>query len=212
MDFLFGYSKDILRFIAVVIVYVFSLSFHECSHAYAANMLKDPTAKERGRLTLNPLKHIDVVGVICTILFKVGWAKPVPVNIENFSKPKRDMAIVAIFGPISNFVLFFFGSIFLKLYKFFIMENVNIYVGYFLHIFFSCLIFLNISLFIFNLIPIPPLDGSRILMCFLKDKAYYFVMRYESIGGIVVFLLFLSENFKKTFFDIVIFFAEFFYF
>ena len=212
MSFLFGFSKDILRFSAVIIVYVFSLSFHECSHAYVANLLKDPTAKERGRLTLNPLKHIDVFGIICVILFKVGWAKPVPIDINNFSKPKRDMAIVAIFGPISNFVLFFLGSIFFKIYRLFIMKNVNVYVGYFLYIFFSCLIFLNISLCIFNLIPIPPLDGSRIFMCFLRDKAYYFVMKYESIGGIVVFLLFLNKNFKKAFFDMVSFFAEFFYF
>lgn len=212
MSFFSGFYKDILRFSVVIVVYVFSLSFHEFSHAYVSNLLNDPTAKMNGRLSLNPLKHLDIIGIICVILFKVGWAKPVPINIKNFSKPKRDMAIVAIFGPISNFVLFFLGSIFFKIYNLFFMKNINGYFGYFLYIFFSCLIFLNIALFVFNLIPIPPLDGSRILMCFLYDDIYYFVMKYETIGGLFVFLLFLNENFKRFFFDIVDFIVKFFYF
>lgn len=161
-----------------------ALTVHEFCHGYAAYRLGDNTAKNLGRLTFNPLKHIDLVGVLCMIVFHVGWAKPVPVNSRNFRNPRRGFAITALAGPLSNIILGFFGvGAYLLVYA--LARGQEIEQGftlalitnllYFLNIFFS----VNIGLGIFNLLPIPPFDGSRIAYVFLPPKLYFGVMRHE---------------------------------
>lgn len=161
-----------------------SLAIHEYSHAYAAYKLGDNTAKLMGRLTLNPIKHIDPIGALCMIFFRVGWAKPVMINSRNFKNPKRDFAISAMAGPLSNLLL---GFIFSGIYVFTlnalwnvsfetesqlaIAENLLL----FLSIFFS----VNVGLGIFNLLPIPPFDGSRLLNIIFPPKIYFGIMKYE---------------------------------
>ena len=160
-----------------------SLSVHETAHGYVAYKLGDPTARNLGRLTLNPIKHLDLFGTLCMVLFGFGWAKPVPINTRYFKKPKRDMALTGIAGPISNLLLAVGFALVLKLvatvavfipYTAFVQDLFNWTV-----LFLSLGIRLNITLMVFNLIPIPPLDGSRLLFAVLPVKAYFKVMQYE---------------------------------
>ena len=163
---------------------LFALSLHETAHGYIAARLGDPTARSLGRLTLNPIKHIDPIGFICMVLCGYGWAKPVPVNTRYFKKPKRDMALTGLAGPLSNLIL---AIIFALLYRVEYMAfdlfppttelMVNIY--YFLEIFLILGINLNITLAVFNLIPCPPFDGSRIFLVFLPTNIYFKIMKYE---------------------------------
>ena len=171
---------ELLLTVPIVLI---SLTVHEVAHGYAAYKLGDDTAKERGRLSLNPLRHLDPIGAICMLLFGYGWAKPVPINCARFKNPKRDMAISALAGPTSNFMMAFFARfIVLTLYSNFpAVEGFLFNLLYVTLIFFEFFYILNISLCIFNLIPIPPLDGSRILLLFLPEKHYFGIMRYERI-------------------------------
>lgn len=182
-----------LSALAVLII----LTLHECAHAFAAYKLGDPTAKNLGRLSLNPIKHLDPLGAICMIFFHFGWAKPVPINARNFKKPKRDFALCALAGPLTNLVFaFIFAFIYLLMFAllrdvvftsdflFALVENLLLFV-YLFHI-------INIGIGIFNLIPIPPLDGSRILNVVLPPKYYFGIMRYERkiYLGLIVWLAF----------------------
>lgn len=159
-----------------------ALTLHEYAHGYAAYKLGDNTAKAMGRLSLNPLDHIDPIGALCMIIFHFGWAKPVPINPLNFENPKKGFAISAMAGPLTNLVLGFFTTfIYVLCANTFKVSNIafinslekNILL--FLVYFFS----INIGLAIFNLIPVPPFDGSRILNVILPDKWYFKIMRYE---------------------------------
>ncbi len=157
-----------------------SLSVHECAHAFAADRLGDPTPRYAGRLSLNPMRHLDPLGAVSMLLFRIGWAKPVPINCRYFKKPKAGMALTAIAGPLSNLLLatvagFFYVLLTVLSAKAGAFGGVLIYFALFFYLFHS----LNISLAIFNLIPIPPFDGSRLLFAFLPDKYYFGVMRYE---------------------------------
>lgn len=172
-------------------IYIFSavaaliaLTVHEYCHGYAAYRLGDPTARNLGRLTLNPLRHIDPLGTLCMILFHFGWAKPVPINPIYFKKPKRGIALVSLAGPLSNLLLSFLSAgaylLALALFRDVRFESELLYSAatntlLFLFIFHS----LNLGLAIFNLLPIPPLDGSRLLNAVLPDKYYFGLMRYE---------------------------------
>lgn len=169
-----------------------SLSVHELAHGFAAYKLGDPTAKFMGRLSLNPLRHIDPLGFLCMMFFRVGWAKPVNVDARFFKKPKRDMAICALAGPMSNFALaFIFSFITVGVYYFGITTGL-----YFTSVVFdvvfqmiACMVYLNLGLGVFNLIPIPPLDGSKILYRFLPDRILWKVLPYEKYAQFVLFLL-----------------------
>ena len=178
-----------------------SLSVHEAAHGLAAYKLGDPTARNLGRLTLNPMKHINPIGFICMMFFGVGWANPVPVNARNFKNPRKDMAITAAAGPLSNLCLSVIFTLLLRLVmiplqsmaadKYFLFSNSTYYLEEAVgsntaFIFLSVLaiicylgIMLNLSLMLFNLIPLPPLDGSRIAYLFMPPKLYFNIMKYE---------------------------------
>ena len=170
------------------------ITLHELAHGYVAYKLGDDTAKRAGRLTLNPLKHIDIMGLAMMIIFKFGWAKPVPVNMWKFKNPKKGMAICAAAGPVANILialvcLFLYGMLFrfgLRIGK------TGSYIAEMLYI----TAYLSTALAIFNIIPIPPLDGSKVLYSFISDRAYAELMYYEKYGMIflVVAVLLLSRT------------------
>lgn len=167
-------------------IILLALCVHETAHGYAANKLGDPTAQNLGRLTLNPIKHLDPIGFLCMLCFGFGWAKPVPVNSRYFKKPRRDMAITAVAGPASNLLLALIFTALLKLFCIILGANSALLsstfvknVFTFAYLLLSAGIQLNIGLAIFNLIPIPPLDGSKVLYMFLPPNLYFKILRYE---------------------------------
>ncbi len=185
----------LISFLLSLPIVLLSLSVHETAHGYVANRLGDPTAKSLGRLTLNPVKHIDPFGFICMALVGFGWAKPVPINTRYFKKPKRDMALCAAAGPLSNLLLAFVFALLLRLELTFMPQFFTTEFQYnvfsLLYTFLYLGIRLNISLAVFNLIPIPPFDGSRILLTFLPSDVYFKIMKYEQYIYIGLMLLLL---------------------
>ena len=161
-----------------------TLTIHEFSHGYAAYKLGDDTAKMYGRLTLNPAKHLDPIGALFMLFFHIGWAKPVPINPRNFKNPKRDFAITALAGPLSNIIMAFLSVlVFLSIYA--PLKNVSFESAFWRSVVQNTLVFfyifhlVNIGIAIFNLIPVPPLDGSRILNVVLPPKTYFAIMKHE---------------------------------
>lgn len=175
-----------------------SLTFHEFAHGWVAMKLGDDTAHNFGRLTLNPIKHLEPIGTICMVLFGFGWAKPVPINARKFKNPRTGMALTAAAGPLMNFILAFISA-FVTAFLFWLAPHLSISSGFGAGLFTSVItlfqIFhiLNLSLGLFNLIPIPPLDGSRIVYIFLPAKWYFGIMKYERYIKII-FLLLLWTN------------------
>lgn len=183
--------ENFFEIILRIPIVLLSLSIHEVAHGYAAYKLGDPTARNLGRLSLNPLKHLHPLGALCMLLFGFGWANPVPINARYFKKPKFGMAISALAGPVSNLILAFLAFV-IQSYIFRFNADA-IYFGtnkliYMLLLFFTEFFSLNIILAVFNLLPIPPLDGSRILFVFLPDKIYFGIMKYEQFISIALFI------------------------
>lgn len=162
------------------VVVLLAISVHEASHGLVAYLLGDRTAKSMGRISINPLRHIDPIGALCLLIFGFGWAKPVMVNSYKFKNPKLGMSLVGLGGPLSNFILAFIGAMILR-----ILIAVNFYNEFILDFVFL-LMSINIGLGVFNLIPIPPLDGSKIFLSLLPDRLYYDIMKYEHIGWILL--------------------------
>lgn len=212
LSLLRGYHVDLgtvaAQVISILFVILCILPLHELAHAWVANKLGDPTAKLEGRLTFNPLASVDPMGALALLLFGFGWAKPVPVDSRYFRKPKRDMAITALAGPVSNLLAAFVGAVLVA-----IMEAFSPYNGFtnFVYNVLWYYVVVNISLAVFNLIPMPPLDGSRIVAAFLSDRVMYTYYRYQNLFVMLMFLLLLSGALSgplataQTFFANIIF-------
>ncbi len=188
---LFG-SYDLRTMLLRLPIVFLAITVHECAHGYVAYLLGDRTAKMYGRLTLNPLHHMDIMGVLCMVLFGFGWAKPVPVNPQYFKNPKGGMSLVGLAGPLSNFLMAAIFSVLYGLLARFFPTSGSFVVEIFSNLL-AVGIMLNIGLGIFNLIPIPPLDGSKILAYFLPNRWYYKLMEYERYAmPVLILLLFLG--------------------
>ena len=169
-----------------IIIYILSMCFvvfcaaplHEFAHALIAVKLGDDTPRLRGRLTINPMAHVDPIGALMIFLFGFGYAKPVEVRMRHFKKPKRDMALVALAGPVSNFIQAFICMFIFSGVSAFYSQNGNEALKY-ISTFFLFAATINVNLGVFNFIPIPPLDGSRIATALLPNKIYFKIMQYE---------------------------------
>jgi len=181
--------NQIQQIIILIPPFLLALTFHEFCHGYVAWRLGDPTAEQQGRLTMNPLKHLDPLGVLAFIIMKIGWAKPVPVNAGYFRNPLRGMMWVSLAGPGANFLLALASAVAVKLLlatagllpKYVLWPALNMA---------AASVWINLMLGFFNLIPIPPLDGSRILSAFLPAEGVLFMHRIEPFGFILLLLLF----------------------
>lgn len=188
---------DLTYYALSALAVLITLTVHEYAHALAAYKMGDPTARNMGRLTLNPIKHLDPIGALCLLIFHFGWAKPVPINARNFKNPRRGFAISALAGPVINLIIAFLSAlIYLVLLR--TLSGIYYPTVFLLNVaqnsilFFFLLHVINLGIAVFNLIPIPPLDGSRILGLLLPPKHYFAIMRHERtiyyvlIGWLVV--------------------------
>ena len=175
-------------YVARAVALLTAIPVHESAHAWASDKLGDPTAKRYGRLSLNPLRHFDFLGALCMIFVGFGWAKPVPVDPRYFRRPKQGMALTALAGPASNFllalVLLFAGRL---VYDYAPYSAANQRLLTFL----LTTAILSLGLGLFNLIPIPPLDGSKVLFSLLPDRAYNTMLRYERYGMLLLWAVVL---------------------
>ncbi len=197
------FTTAVIQVLAILVIVFLILPFHEWAHAFTASKLGDTSIKYRGRLTLNPMAHIDPFGALALLLFGFGWAKPVPIDPRNFKRPKLDMAIVALMGPVANIVAALAGGLIFHAVNAFtngffpLVQGGNVYslniFGYYLYIFLSFYIQVNCALAVFNLLPIPPLDGSKILFAFLPDRMVVKFYQYQQIISIVLIVLIFSR-------------------
>ncbi len=178
---------DPVNLLIKALVLFTALPVHECAHAWVASKLGDNTARYQGRITLNPMKHLDLFGSLAMLLVGFGWAKPVPINPRNFKNRKVGMAISSLAGPVSNILMAYIFIIIYKVVGF--LGYVNNFDTVKITQVISYIVILNIGLGIFNLLPIPPLDGSRIATLFLPSRTYFKIMQYEQyifIGMIII--------------------------
>ena len=166
------------------------ITFHEMCHGLTAYLLGDPTAKRAGRLTLNPLKHVDLFGLVMLATVRFGWAKPVPVDMRRFKNPKIGMAITALAGPVSNLILAAVAMMLYAVAEFYTYYLQSEFFSY-VSLFFLYTTLISIGLAVFNFLPVPPLDGSKILFSVLPDAWYLKLMRYERYGSFVLMGLLL---------------------
>ncbi|MDD7555824.1 site-2 protease family protein [Ruminococcus sp.] len=198
-----------LDFFTRLIVILMVTPIHECAHAWAAFKLGDDTASIQGRMTLNPLAHLDPVGTICLLLAGFGWAKPVPVNARRFDRKismRGGMALTALAGPASNILVAIIGMVAFRVFccfevvqvsvaDYYLTDAVNTY--FILYYMLQAFIFINLGLAIFNLIPIPPLDGSHILGYFANSKVDAFFYKYQRVISIVFMVILVTGMLSK---------------
>lgn len=189
---LFGDWQNILIGIPITLI---ALTAHEFAHGFVSDKLGDPTPRSQGRLTLNPLAHLDVIGTILMILTSFGWAKPVQINSRYYKNAKAGMALSALAGPLANLVLAFLGLMLYFIYVVvsyklgFVTSPTAAYIAYLFAI-------RNLCFMVFNLIPIPPLDGFKVLGILVPNRIYYTILRYERYAIILIMLLSLSGAFS----------------
>ena len=181
--FNFSYLLDILL---GIIPSLFCITLHELAHGYTAYRLGDDTAQKAGRLTLNPIKHLDPIGLLMMLVFHFGWAKPVPVNMFKFKHPKQGMAATAFAGPLCNLLI---TVVFLLLYGLLYRPLDGSSFGDTVLELLTLTAYMSLGLCIFNLLPIPPLDGSKVLFSLVPDRAYLKLMQYERYGSVLLLLL-----------------------
>ena len=184
-----NFPSVVMQILAVLFIIFCILPLHEFAHGWMAEKLGDSTARYNGRLTMNPLASIDPLGALAILLFGFGWAKPVPVNPRNFRNPKRDMAITALAGPVSNLLAALVGALLYNLFYLVLRPFLPDVLLLLLGFFFQYYIGINVMLAVFNLIPLPPLDGSRILGAFLSDRALFKYYQNQRVIMIVLFAL-----------------------
>lgn len=187
------YQEAIIFILSGVFVVFVCSPIHELAHGWVAYKLGDNTAKREGRLTFNPIAHIDPIGMLMILVLGFGYAKPVPVNMRNFKNPKAGMALTALAGPASNIILAF-----ISVFIYYAIPDADSGILYYLSIFFLYSTIINLSLAAFNLLPIPPLDGSKVMAAILPDKAYYKYMQYERYAMIALFVLILTGVLDKA--------------
>lgn len=193
----------LLKLSIMLVPGLMAITFHEVSHGFIAYLRGDNTARSLGRLTLNPLKHLDIIGTIMIIVVGIGWAKPVPVNFNNLRNPRRDMIWVSVAGPVTNFLLAVFSA---TLIRFIVPLSEPIPDGSWLQLFLEPVllmlafsVYINLILALFNLMPLPPLDGGRVLMGLLPQRQAEVLSRIEPYGMIIIIVIvFFTDIFKYT--------------
>jgi Zn-dependent protease len=180
---------NIFKILMRALVLFTAIPVHECAHAWAADKLGDPTARYQGRISLNPFVHLDLFGTICMLLTGFGWARPVGINPNNFRNRKLGTVLTSIAGPLSNVLLGFLAMIIYKFLSYLPASQSGIL--YYASYMFYYIILLNVGLAVFNLLPVPPLDGSKVLNAVLPDRIYFRIMQYEQYIFIaLIFIMF----------------------
>ena len=187
---------SMLDLLITALAAVLCITFHETCHGLAALALGDPTARRMGRLSLNPLKHVDLGGLLMLMIAKVGWAKPVPVDARRFQNPRLGMAIVSIAGPLSNVLLSAIAAAGYTASMFYAIYLEQAWLEW-LGEFFYYVFYISAGLAVFNLLPVPPLDGSKVLAVVLPKEQYWKLMRYERYGMYALMVLLLTGALDK---------------